>query len=260
MTAAAFGEMPNDGGQPDAGSATTTHGANGSAQDYSVVDINDPRLTSESLDVNVTGDAYAAPPLLPAGFWRAKAKQVDIKDSKGTMQRFAAFSRPKMQNGRPFLATNVEWSVLTADPRFDGFKITDYWVKTLVEPRNQNTSQIVSLLSKGKQAVAPKGTDAQYMDQFQKWLASEPELVIEAEWEASCMSCQEKAEKAGERKPGAVLLGMHRFPQKTVKDENGKDIRVHDPVTQCPNCKAQLRAQVRLAGGKFWPVEHAHNK
>lgn len=249
---AAFGEITyNDEGQPDAGSATTTHGANGTAQPQNeIVDLNDPRLMSEQLTENPQGDAYAIPPPLPAGKWRAKAKQVDIRDDKGTMQRFAAFVRAKMNDGKPFLATNVEFTVLESTGKWDGTKLTEYWVKTVVEQRS-GTSQIATLLAKLKQPVVPATLGAR-MDQFLKVLAGEPEIVIETDWEASCMQCQEIAKKKGEKQPRPFMLGMHRFPQVKIQG-----VMQYDPVVKCSEGH-QVRAQARIV--QFWPLETVHNK
>ena len=244
----AFGEvMQHDGGQPGADSTTPTGHVNGESKGE-VIDLNDPRLTSEQLNENPTGDAYAVPPPLPSGKWRAKAKQVDIKDDRGNLQRFAAFSRAKMNNGTPFLATNVEFTVLDSSGKFDGTKLTEYWVKTLVEQRS-GTSQIATLLAKFKQPVVP-ATPGARMEQFLKVLAGEPEIVIETDWEASCVACQEGAKKKGERAPKPFMLGMHRFPQLRAGG--------FDPVVNCPNCKGQCRAQARVVN--FWPLETPHNK
>src|ERR1700733_5782653 len=229
-----FGEPTYDGG-PEA-PATTTHGANGQAASANeIIDLNDPRLTSEQLTENPQGDAYAILPPLPAGKWRAKAKQVDIKDDKGQMQRFAAFSRAKMNGGRLFLATNVEFTVLTENAHFDQSKITEYWVKTLVEQRT-GTSQIATLLGKFKQPIVP-ATPGARMEQFLKVLAGEPEIVVETDWSADCMACQEAAKKHGGRAPKAFMLGMHRFPQLRTGG--------HDPVVKCPEGH-MVRAQARI--------------
>src|SRR6202140_1704076 len=112
-----------------------------------LVDPNDPRLTSEVLTINPEADAYAVLPPLPDGKWRMKAKQVDIKDDKGQQQRYAVFSRAKMANGAPFFATNVESSVIDHSGEFDGVKLTEYWVKTLIDER-KGTSQAATLIRK----------------------------------------------------------------------------------------------------------------
>ena len=108
----AFGEVTYD--TPPA-EAATSHDAGTPS-----IDPNDPRLTSEVLTINPDADAYAVLPPLPDGKWRAKAKQVDIKDDKGQQQRYAVFSRAKMENGKPFFATNVEFGVIDHSGAFDG--------------------------------------------------------------------------------------------------------------------------------------------
>lgn len=248
----AFGEVTYEGGQPSADSTTTTHGANGAAaqSQNEIVDLNDPRLTSEQLSENPVGDAYAIPPPLPAGKWRAKAKQVDIKDDKGNLQRFAAFVRAKMNDGKPFLATNVEFAVLESSGKWDGTKLTEYWVKTVVEQRS-GTSQIATLLAKFKQPVVP-ATPGARMEQFLKVLAGEPEIVIETDWEASCMQCQEIAKKKNEKQPRPFMLGMHRFPQVKIGG-----ITQADPVVKCPEGH-QVRAQARIV--QFHSLDTPHNK
>lgn len=212
-----------------------------------IIDINDPRLTSETITDNPEGDAYAQQPPLPDGKWRAKASQVDIKDDKGQLQRFSAFSRAKMQGGKPFLATNVAFSVLDSTGKFDGIKLTEYWVKTLVEDRT-GTSQVATLLRKLGVPVPTATTQGQLMELFLGKLAGEPELVIETSWSAECQACQEKAKHEGARAPKPVLRGMHRFPQ----------VKGHpDPIVACSTCKAQLRAQPRIVA--FYGVETPHN-
>jgi hypothetical protein len=242
MSTTAFGEPTYSG--PEEAPATTTSGPNGAAQ-QELVDPNDPRLISEMLSENPEGDAYAVPPPLPDGKWRAKLKQVDIEDDKGQKQRYAAFTRAKMANGQPFLATNVEFTILDSTGKYDGTKLTEYWVKTLVEQRSR-TSQVATLLTKLKQPLAP-ANQAGRMDQFLRVLAAEPELVVETAWSAECMECQEAAKKAGERAPRAFLSGMHRFPQTRTGP---------DPVVKCPKGH-QVRAQVRIVN--FFPLDSPHN-
>jgi hypothetical protein len=212
-----------------------------------VVDLNDPRLTSEQLNENAEGDAYAVPPPIPDGKWRAKLKQVDIKDAEGQLRRFAAFCYPKMNDGKPFLATNMECQILESSGKWDGIKITEYWVKTAID--RSGNSQVGTLLTKLKQPLTP-ASPGQRMEQFLKVLAAEPELVVETAWEASCMTCQEAAKKRGERAPKPFLVGMHRFPQLRTGG--------HDPVMFCPACKSQVHAQARI--NSFWPLETPHNK
>ena len=122
-----------------------------------LIDPNDPRLTSETL-TDSGADAYAILPPLPDGKWRAKAKQVDIKDDKGQQQRYSVFSRPKMANGAPFFATNVEFSIIDHSGKNDGVKLTEYWVKTLIDDR-KGTSQAATLIRKLGKPTPPAAKD-----------------------------------------------------------------------------------------------------
>lgn len=220
-----------------AADSTAPAGVNGSEQPV-LVDPNDPRLTSEVLTMNPDADAYAVLPPLPDGKWRAKAKQVDIKDDKGQLQRYAVFSRAKMANGAPFFATNVEYSIIDHSGEFDGVKLTEYWVKTLVDQR-KGTSQANTLIGKlGGKALA-SGNQKQVMDALLQVLASEPELILETAWSAECQHCQETSKKKGEKAPRPFLQGMHRFPATRTPG-------VYDPIVTCPTCKSQVRAQARI--------------
>jgi hypothetical protein len=242
---AAFGEIAYEGGPSDA-STTTTHGANGAAAQAEVIDINDPALQSESLHENPEGDSYAVPPPPPDGKWRVKLTSVPVKDKRtGKDERFLAVKYDKMNNGKPFLVTNVQSQILDANGKYDGIKLTDYHVKTALD--RSGNSAIGTILNKLKQPLPP-ATPAARMEQFLKVLAGEPELVIETAWRASCQACQERAEKKGERKPGDFLQGMHRFPQ--VK---GKP----DPVVSCPECKTTCRAQLKIVS--YWSLDTPHN-
>jgi endogenous inhibitor of DNA gyrase (YacG/DUF329 family) len=203
-----------------------------------IIDPSDPRLTSETLTVNLDADAYAILPPLPDGKWRAKAKQVDIKDDKGQQQRYAVFSRAKMANGAPFFATNIEYSIIDHSGEFDGVKLTEYWVKTLVDAR-KGTSQAATMIGKLGGKVLPSGSQKAYMDALLATLAAEPELILETAWSAECQHCQEVAKKKGDKAPRPFLSGMHRFPAT-------KTPGVHDPIVKCPTCASQVRAQARL--------------
>jgi hypothetical protein len=204
------------------------------------IDPNDPRLTSEVLTINPDADAYAVLPPLPDGKWRSKAKQVDIKDDHGQLTRYAVFARPKMDNNRPFFATNVEFSVIDHSGEFDGVKLTEYWVKTLVDAR-KGTSQAATLTAKLGGKPLATATQKQTIDLLLSTLAAEPELVIETAWSAECQHCQETAKKKGDRQPRPFLQGMHRFAATRVPG-------VHDPMAKCAACGSMVRAQPRIVG------------
>jgi hypothetical protein len=202
------------------------------------VDLDDPQLTSEIITDQVDKDAYAVPPPAPDGKWRAKLKQVPIKDADGTMKPVIAASSPNMANGRKFLATNVEVSLLDASGKYDGSRITEYWVKSLVDER-KGTSQMSTIATKAGNPPPAASSDRMRYDALAKALAGEPEVIVETYWNAACQTCEEGAKKRGERRPKDFLRGMHRFP--LSKDGS------RDPNVQCPNCKSLVRAQVRIA-------------
>lgn len=235
---AAFGEIAQDLPQD-------SQPAEATAPQGEVIDINDPRLTSEALDDNTAADAYAVPPPAPDGIWRAKLKQVDIKDSKGQLQRFTAESRAKMAGGRPFLVTNVESSLIDLSGKFDGVKIVDNWVKTLIDDR-RGTSQATTITVKAGGPNLARSTDKDRMDALLKVLAGEPEVLVETVWEASCETCQKKAKATGEKSPRPYLTGMHRFPQTRTGP---------DPMVKCPVDGSMNRAQVRIA--KYYALAEA---
>lgn len=236
---AAFGdvtyEQPADAAAPDAAAAPSGE----------VIDINDPRLTSEALDDNTAADAYAVPPPAPDGIWRAKLKSVDIDDQQGQPHRFLAKSYPKMAGGRPFLVTNVEASLIDLGGKNDGVKLTEYWVKTLIDER-KGTSQASTITVKAGGPNLPRSTDKDRMDALLKTLAAEPEVLVETVWEASCQACQEAAKKKGDKSPRPFLVGMHRFPQTRTGP---------DPMVPCPVCKAVARAQVRIS--RYYALQEA---
>ena len=227
----AFGEVTYD---------TPPEAASPQGDASPAIDPNDPRLTSEVLTINPDADAYAVLPPLPDGKWRAKTKQVDIKDDKGQQQRYAVFSRAKMEGGKPFFATNVEFSVIDHSGAFDGVKLTEYWVKTLVDAR-KGTSQAATLTGKLGGKPLASATQLDTMRLLLTTLAAEPELIVETAWSAECQHCQETAKKKGDRAPRPFLAGMHRFPAT-------KTPGVHDPVVPCTTCKSQVRAQPRIVG------------
>jgi len=243
---AAFGEPT----YTDAPADQVPASANGDSN-TPAIDPNDPLLTPEALDVDPEADAYAVLPPLPDGKWRMKAKQVDIEDphKKGVKQRYIAQAAvkkdgspyqtdPKTGKAAVFMVTNVEYSVIDHTGDFDGVKLTEYWVKTLIDPR-KGTSQAATLILKMGGTLPTDRSHKGYIDALLKILASEPELIYETAWSAECQNCQELAKKRGERQPRAILQGMQRFA-------STKTPSVHDPMVKCPTCSQMVRAQARL--------------
>lgn len=203
------------------------------------LDPNDPRLTSESLDDNAQGDAYASLPPLPDGKYRAKLKQVDVKGQDGKPARSVARLAHWLPQPVPYLFTAIESTVIGVDgkEKYDGYRITDNWVPTV--PNRSGTSPAATVIRAAGGQTPTKFTHKELMDLLLKTLAGEPEVVVETQWEAACQACQEAAEKSGGKKPKAIAIGEHRFPQ-------GKGGQGHDPNVQCPTCKSWVLARPRV--------------
>jgi hypothetical protein len=216
-------------------------GANGQTtteQLAAAIDPNDPRLISEALDEKLDGDAYALPPPAPDGKWKAKLKLAKIKGDDGQLHDHILTSRQGIDGGTPFYAVNIESSLIDFSGRYDGVKVTEYWVKSNVDAR-KGISQMTTIAQKAGATVAPRGTQKDRLDNLLKVLASEPEVIVETYWQASCQTCEAAAEKRGERKPNAFLRGEQRFPMKA-------GTAGHDPNVNCPVCKGGCRAQLKI--------------
>lgn len=241
---AAFGEVTYEGGVAGEAAPPT---------EQVEISLDDPRLlSSENIEANEEGNAYAVPPPIPDGKWRAKLSAVDIKDSKGQPQKFIVSLATWKTPNVAFLCTNIQSEVLDASGKFDGVKLTEYWVKTLVGDRpgpGFGVSPLATIVRMSGGRV-PQGSNAkQTMDAALAHLAGEPEAVIETQWEVSCMACTDAAVKSNTKKPKPFLRGMHRFPQTKVG--------VYSPEAQCPTCKSVGRAQPRITG--YFPITTPHN-
>lgn len=187
--------------------------ASASTETAPEIDINDPRLVSENIEIDPAGDAYAMPPVLPDGKWRAKLVAKEVGQAPN-QKKFA----PKADTRDPnklYLYTALEADVIDHSGKFDGIKVPDYFVSTQV--RRDGTSQAATILARLGKPADRTTTHGALINSLLGALAGEPELTIETEWEANCQKCEEVAKKTGERKPRSTR-GMHNFPQtKTAK-------------------------------------------
>lgn len=183
------------------------------------IDINDPQLTSETLDYDPEKDAYAAPPPLPDGKWRVKIKALDSKGTDGQPVKFKTSLDKK--TGKPYLYAAHEAAVIDLTGKFDGLRLQDYFVSTM--PRRDGSVPIATILHKAGVKHQAR-THRELMETYLKWVASEPELGVETQWEWQCPKCQEEAKAKGERGPRSVY-GMRKFPQ----DAKGQ----HQPELKC---------------------------
>lgn len=232
-----------DFGSPVYDEPTTVH--DDMAQEVADLDPNDPRLTSEPLDDNPEGDAYARQPLPPDAKYRAKAKIMKVKDAKGTEHDWL----PKMheKSGQPYAFTAVEFSILDASGMYDGLKVWDRWVGTFMgRDKSHKVGTIIRMLKdpNGQPWIKPgeRMNHKMWMERFVKVLSGEPEVGIITQWEWSCQKCGEEAKKKNERYPRGIQ-GMHRFPQM-----KGAKPGVHDPELKCEVNPSHgfSRAQVRI--------------
>lgn len=186
------------------------------------IDINDPRLVSENIEIDPAGDAYAMPPVLTDGKWRAKlvAKEVGKAPNQ---KKFA----PKLdRDQRPYLYTALEADVIDHSGKFDGIKVPDYFVSTQV--RRDGSSAAATVLARLGKPANRTTTHGTLMNDLLQALAGEPELIIETEWEANCQKCEEIADAKHERKPRSTR-GMHNFPQQ----RNAKGQMEYVPRMKC---------------------------
>jgi hypothetical protein len=202
------------------------------------LDPNDPALTSEIMETDANVDAYERQPVLPDGRWRVKVKLVDIKDPKTgkASETMALLTVATWRNPpKPFWCVNLESDVidLRAAPNFNGVRLTDYWVKTLVDERKPGASALATVIRKSGGVVPVQSNQNTVKDIAVRHFAGEPEAVIETQWVARCQRCEELADKKGEKKPGPFKRGMVNFPMAN---------KVYNPSLDCPTCKAQVRA------------------
>ncbi len=201
------------------------------------IDLNDPQLTSESLDYNPEADAYAAPPPLPDGKWRAKFKALDQKGADGQPVKFKAGADKK--SGKPYLYAAHEAHVIDLSGKFDNLRIADYFVST--KPRRDGSIPIATILFKAGVKHQAR-THKELMDTYQKWIASEPELGVETMWEVQCEQCDKDAKAKGEYAPrGSSLRGMRKFPP------DGKGGFSNEVKCAVDPSHGYSRAQVRIS-------------
>jgi len=247
MAAAGFGtpqyEEPEDSKTGPNGAASPDEAP------QELLDPNDPALTSELLDVNLEGDAYAVPVPPPDRKWRARLKIVKqkIKDASGQEHELDYVAGYYGKEKQKCYASSIEATLIDPSGKFDGLHAYDQWVATFMN--RDGSTKVQSILGKLRKPDgtlwAPPGTKltAQgWMNLFVKALAGEPECGIETQWEWSCQDCGKQAKDKGERRPRSIV-GMHKFPpSRKVRGE-------FDPEMKCQVNPAHGygRARVRIA-------------
>jgi hypothetical protein len=211
---------------PSQGAAPSTQAdapkANGPTQPsdapQDLIDENDPRLVSESLDVNVEGDAYAQPAPPPDGKYRAKLKLEGVKVEGSSEAKPYTSGQTSRAPIIPYFKTGISCSIIDPSGRFDGIVVYPQFGGVNTNRRRDNTTQVTTILNRTKKPDgtpwAPTGlkmTQKEWIELFVRALAGEPEIGIETAWEASCQKCAEELKP--QNKYPVRVLGMHHFPQ-----------------------------------------------
>jgi hypothetical protein len=241
----AFGQpIIDDPSQAADAPGTNANDTNGAGTPQNVIDLNDPRLTSEILEANLEADAYAFPPPPPDAKYRAKLKLVQQENSnKEKMDYLPAVWGQKEQ---AVLVASIEASIIDPTGKYDGIKVYDRNVSTFLG--RDGGTKVSTILARLKQPsgdpwvpLNARWTQAQWMQTLVKALAGEPEIGLETIWEWSCQKCGEEAKARKERYPRSVT-GMHKFPQ--LKGQ-------YQPEMKCSANAAHGYSRARATIGRF---------
>lgn len=222
-----------------------------------VIDENDPRLVSETLDANVEADAYAqpAPPL--DGKYRLKLKLEGVKQ-EGTDERKPYGIKPGKKGAPPYYQTSLSCTIIDPTGRFDGLVVyPGFGGGASTQLRKDKSTQVTTILHRikgpdGKSVAEGKKLDPKgWMELLVKTLAGEPEIGGETQWEVSCAKCGEIA-KAKDYVDGypTRTSGMHRFPpeQDSAKRKLGQ---LFSPEYQCSVDKSHGYSRARAIVVRF---------
>lgn len=228
---------------------------NGSAADApsEIIDMNDPRLTSEKLDVDVEKDAYASFPVLPDGKYRAKLKAEKIKvNDKESRDWYAKTDK----DGKLYCYCLVSASIIDPSGKYDGIVVYPRFGGTVdTRVRKDSSSQVVTLLHMLKQPSGEPWAKAgakmypkEWAELLVKALAGEPEAGVETTWEWSCEGCGKQAKDKGTDYPKSVL-GMHNFPP-DARSKTGEKL----PEMKCQVNPAHGSSRARAKVSRFLPL------
>lgn len=180
-------------------------------------DLNDPRLANpeefDSYDINPDGDAFAPPPPVPDGSY-----DVTVAIQNGKIIRNVVKSGPN--KGKPFLAADLELTVVDPGGEFDGRKIFSS-VTSLVRQAS-NTSAVAGLLKALGVEVPSRTNDGALFLELASVVATEPTVRVRTKWRASA--------KDADGNYQTIKNGMRSFP--ALDDEGTKfNHLVTDPLT-----------------------------
>lgn len=220
-----------------------------------ILDENDPRLVSESLDINPDADAYAQPAPPPDGKYRAKLKLEGVKQ-EGTDEKKDFTSKMGKKSSLPFYSTRLSASIIDSSGKYDGITVYPaFGGSASTEARKDGSTQVTTILQRlrqpdGSPYIAPgaKKTAKEWIQLLVKALATEPEIGIETQWEASCMKCSEELKPKGEY--ATTTRGMHRFP---AEQDGGKRKlgQTNVPELKCERNPSHGYSRARANIGRF---------
>jgi hypothetical protein len=216
-----------------------------------ILDPNDPRLTSEALDVNTDADAYAQPAPPPDARYRAKLTLEQVQDDKQQRHDYL----PKLSKKPPIQAyffTGIKATIIDPSGKYDGIPIYDRWVGTYLG--RDGSTKVATILSRLKK---PDGTawiekgkrynHKEWIELLVKALAGEPELGIETIWEWSCQACGEAADKQGQSRPRSIM-GMTKFPYNA-------QTKLYTPELKCQVNPAHGYSRARPSIARFLSLD-----
>jgi hypothetical protein len=200
-----------------------------------IIDENDPRLISESLDANLEADAYAQPAPPPDGKYRAKLKLEGVRVEGGENKPYGTGQNKQKV---PYFRTGVSCSIIDPSGKYDGITVYPaFGGGANTDRRRDGSTQVTTILTRitkpDGSLWAPKGakmTQLEWIQLLVKALGTEPEIGIETAWEASCMSCAEELKKIA--KYALRTTGMHHFPPETAGDKR-KAGQLFQPEIRC---------------------------
>lgn len=222
----------------------TTQATNGVEQPsdapQELIDPNDPRLTSESVEMNLAGDAFAQPAPPPDAKYRAKLKLEGVKNDKGEVSDYGV-TQTKRGAIVPYYQTGVSATIIDPSGKYDGITVYPPFGGMLGTLQGRDgSSKVSTVLARlkrpdGKPWAEPgrKMTQRDWIDLFVKALKGEPEIGIETQWQWSCQSCGEIAKKTGGDYPKG-LEGMHHFPQEQDAARRKAHGHNYSHEVQCP--------------------------
>jgi hypothetical protein len=204
-----------------------------------VINENDPRLVSEAIEMNESGDAYMQPAPVPDGIYRVKLKIMQIEDNGTKKDYKLALTKGKQGALRlPYYSTQLEATIISVGP-YENLRVFDSWVST--SRGRDNSSKIATILQKLRKAdgspyILPGSTNGwnqkHWLDLYLQALATEPECGIETQWEWSCEACGKEAKETGGDYPRSIT-GMAKFQLDEEKTKANKGVKVYSPELRC---------------------------